>query len=314
MQTQWTPHSRSTSLDAAALLMEADDDTSAAAGGRLLYATVRPASDAAAPLIEADTVAAAGGRSLCAAYDEALARRPLVVKALTSGVLYGAGDALAQCIEMRTGASDRYDGARCVRAVAYGGVFYPPVAHAHFEFLEWLVVARWQTPETWMPWVKMYFTRAAHDAQVPVLQCVSAPLKSLHRVCCRFLEQFVYWSYFSNIYYHVVLGALQGLSLRRVRRRVRERLWDTLKAQWAFWVPAQLVNFRLVPVRHQLNFVLVVSLVWTTFLSLTFPPQSHGHARRGVTPAVDRSPVPRTWAYRLTNGTLTEVQTGTASL
>ena len=27
------------------------------------------------------------------------------------------------------------------------------------------------------------------------------------------------------------------------------------------------------PVRHQLNFVLVVSLAWTTFLSLAFPPE-----------------------------------------
>jgi hypothetical protein len=26
-------------------------------------------------------------------------------------------------------------------------------------------------------------------------------------------------------------------------------------------------------VRHQLNFVLVVSVLWTTFLSLAFPPE-----------------------------------------
>ena len=52
------------------------------------------------------------------------------------------------------------------------------------------------------------------------------------------------------------------------------RLWDTLKAQWAFWIPAQLINFKYMPVRHQLNFVLVVSLFWTTFLSLAFPPEA----------------------------------------
>ena len=57
-----------------------------------------------------------------------------------------------------------------------------------------------------------------------------------------------------------------------VHHRVRSTLWDTLKAQWAFWIPAQLINFKYVPVRHQLNFVLVVSLAWTTFLSLAFPP------------------------------------------
>ena len=32
------------------------------------------------------------------------------------------------------------------------------------------------------------------------------------------------------------------------------------------------MNFKYVPVRHQLNFVLVVSLAWTSFLSIAFPP------------------------------------------
>jgi|TARA_B100000524_G_scaffold256652_1_gene139150 hypothetical protein len=59
-----------------------------------------------------------------------------------------------------------------------------------------------------------------------------------------FIEQFVYWSYFSNAYYHCVLGMLQGWSAERCVHRVQETLWDTLKAQWAFWVPAQLINFR----------------------------------------------------------------------
>ena len=34
----------------------------------------------------------------------------------------------------------------------------------------------------------------------------------------------------------------------------------------------QLINFRLVPVVHQLNFVLVVSLGWATYLSWSTPP------------------------------------------
>ena len=107
------------------------------------------------------------------------------------------------------------------------------------------MVVRWATAKSMVPWYKM------------------------------FIEQFVYWSYFTNAYYHAVLGALQGFSVQRVYDRVADTLWDTLKAQWAFWIPAQLINFRFVPVRHQLNFVLVVSLFWTTFLSLAFPPVSH---------------------------------------
>jgi len=187
--------------------------------------------------------------NVAAHYERALSSQPVATKAITSGVLYGAGDWLAQTIVTRRAAADgeanvRFDAARWCRAVLFGGVFYPGIAHVHYNFLEHLVVVRWAVPTSRVPFVKM------------------------------FIEQFVYWSYFSNAYYHTVLGALQGYTMQQCFNRVRDTLWETLKAQWAFWIPAQLINFKYVPVRHQLNFVLVVSLAWTTFLSLAFPPDT----------------------------------------
>jgi len=44
------------------------------------------------------------------------------------------------------------------------------------------------------------------------------------------------------------------------------------QAQWVFWIPVQLLNFQFVPVRHQLNVVLVTSIVWTALLSAWYPP------------------------------------------
>ena len=35
-----------------------------------------------------------------------------------------------------------------------------------------------------------------------------------------------------------------------------------------FWLSLQIVNFRFIPVAHQLNFCLAVSLVWATILSV----------------------------------------------
>ena len=192
-------------------------------------------------------------------YEEHLARSPLLVKAVTSALLYGAGDLIAQAaVTSHAGPSHphyrggggggggdyaRFDGARLARAVAYGGIFYPPLAHAHFNFLEYLVVARWRLDASAVPWAKMA------------------------------IEQFIYWSYFSNAYYHVVIGALQGFTPLACLHRLSLTLWPTMKAQWALWVPAQVINFKYVPLRHQLNFVLVLSLAWTTFLSLAFPPE-----------------------------------------
>lgn len=179
---------------------------------------------------------------MIASYEAALEANPLLTKSVTSGTLYGIGDCIAQSVERRNEPSTSFDTRRCARAVAFGGLFYPGIAHLHYNFLERLVVVRWGVQTAYVPFTKM------------------------------FIEQFVYWSYFSNAYYHAVLGALQGMSVAQVHHRVRSTLWDTLKAQWAFWIPAQLINFKYVPVRHQLNFVLVVSLAWTTFLSLAFPP------------------------------------------
>jgi len=70
------------------------------------------------------------------------------------------------------------------------------------------------------------------------------------------------------------MAKMEGRTLEESAQRVRERLWPTMKAQWAFWCPVQLLNFKFVPVRHQLNVVLVTSVVWTGFLSFAFSPSS----------------------------------------
>lgn len=73
--------------------------------------------------------------------------------------------------------------------------------------------------------------------------------------------------------YHGAMGAMQGQSLDQIVQRIKDVLWETQKAQWVFWIPIQLINFRLVPVRHQLNVVLLTSIVWTALLSAWYPPE-----------------------------------------
>lgn len=73
--------------------------------------------------------------------------------------------------------------------------------------------------------------------------------------------------------YHGAMGAMQGLNLEQIYNRIADVLWETQKAQWVFWIPVQLLNFRFVPVRHQLNVVLLTSIVWTALLSAWYPPQ-----------------------------------------
>merc|ERR1711982_58459 len=136
-----------------------------------------------------------------------------------------------------------YDVARTGRAVFFGFAIHAPTAHVHYNFLESLTVRL-----------------GIQGLYIPIFKA--------------FMEQFVYWSWLSNGLYHGVMGAMQGMSLYQIYNRLGDVIWDTQKAQWCFWIPVQLVNFRYVPVRHQLNVVLLTSVVWTAFLSFAFPPVS----------------------------------------
>ena len=69
------------------------------------------------------------------------------------------------------------------------------------------------------------------------------------------------------------MGAMQGMNLTQCYDRIADVLWDTQVAQWSFWIPVQLLNFQFVPVRHQLNVVLLTSIAWTALLSAWYPPQ-----------------------------------------
>ena len=163
---------------------------------------------------------------------------------VTSGVLYGVGDLIAQTcalFHIETSVSNfSYDGERFLRAVFYGFAFYAPIAHLHFNFLEWFVVQYLKVREPMMPWVKTL------------------------------IEQFVYWSYFSNAYYIFILSILRHLSFDEAMNAVRKNIFSTMVAQWIFWIPAQVINFKFVPLRYQLMYVLSLSLIWTTFLSFFY--------------------------------------------
>ena len=68
---------------------------------------------------------------------------------------------------------------------------------------------------------------------------------------------------------------------RKIRVRVLERpheapralasvaddWWPAVTANWKLWIPAQLVNFAIVPLHFQVLFANGVALVWNTYLS-----------------------------------------------
>lgn len=183
-------------------------------------------------------------------YEGHLEARPVVTKMVTGSILWGLGDAVGQTVPQlifgeSSGAVEQkpYDYARTGRAVFYGFAIHAPCSHLHYNFLEWMTV-------------KGGFT----GLQIPIFKA--------------FMEQFVYWSWFSNALYHGAMGAMQNMTVQQIYDRLADVLWETQKAQWVFWIPVQLLNFRFVPVRHQLNVVLITSVAWTALLSAWYPPEA----------------------------------------
>lgn len=208
-------------------------------------------------------------------YESHLQSRPVITKAVTGSILWGLGDIVAQVVptlffnddnndekssETTTTVAKKkefeYDYPRTARAMFFGFGIHAPLSHVHYNFLEWMTV------------------RAGFQGvSVSVFKTI--------------MEQFVYWSWFSNSLYHGAMGAMQGMTMNEIYDRIADVLWDTQKAQWVFWIPVQLLNFQFVPVRHQLNVVLATSVVWTALLSAWYPPEVEGEGGGDVEAAGD---------------------------
>lgn len=182
-------------------------------------------------------------------YEHHLHERPVVTKMVTGSILWSAGDCVAQVVPYMASKDPNkppfhYDWPRTGRAAFFGFAIHAPASHLHYNFLEWMTV-------------KAGFA----GLSIPVFKTI--------------MEQFVYWSWISNSMYHGAMCLMQGQSITQAITKIEAVLWDTQKAQWVFWIPIQLLNFRFIPVRHQLNVVLLTSIVWTALLSAWYPPQPH---------------------------------------
>jgi len=203
----------------------------------------------------------AAGRGFVHWYEGHLKSHPVITKSITGSILWGLGDLVAQMVPTmmddsgskgedgeNKGASAvvkkefEYDFPRTARAIFFGFAIHAPLSHLHFNFLEWMTVRG-----------------GFAGLSAPIFKTVT--------------EQFVYWSWISNTLYHGAMSAMQGKTLQQTYDRIEDVLMDTQIAQWKFWIPVQLLNFRFVPVRHQLNVVLVTSVVWTALLSAWYPPE-----------------------------------------
>eukprot|EP00540_Astrosyne_radiata_P008175 CAMPEP_0116869474 /NCGR_PEP_ID=MMETSP0418-20121206/27781_1 /TAXON_ID=1158023 /ORGANISM="Astrosyne radiata, Strain 13vi08-1A" /LENGTH=237 /DNA_ID=CAMNT_0004505577 /DNA_START=29 /DNA_END=739 /DNA_ORIENTATION=- len=153
----------------------------------------------------ATATAASPSKSFLQWYEGHLQARPVQTKMVTGSLLWGIGDTVAQVVPVVAGQASsntfQYDWARTGRAAFFGFAIHAPCSHLHFNFLEWLTVRAQVT-----------------GLGIPIFKA--------------FMEQFVYWSWFSNSLYHGAMGAMQGQTPTQIYHRIADVLWETQKAQW----------------------------------------------------------------------------------
>mmetsp|Transcript_47508 Transcript_47508/g.70722 ORF Transcript_47508/g.70722 Transcript_47508/m.70722 type:complete len:219 (-) Transcript_47508:149-805(-) len=163
-------------------------------------------------------------------YSRKLETHPLMTKGLTSGLIASCGDLLAQRMEGRK----EWDATRTRRFWLLGFGLVAPTVHV---------------------WYRLLMTRIPGNSAVTVAKRV-------------FFDQLLFAPLF-NCAFLSSLWTLEGLPGADILAMLKKEVPAMLVANWALWVPAQVVNFRFVPSKYQVLFSNVVALVWNGYLSYT---------------------------------------------
>jgi len=162
-------------------------------------------------------------------YQAKVARRPLLTQAITTAVLFGAGDTLAQQAVERKGLRN-HDAARTGRMVLYGGLIFGPAATKWYQFLQKRINLQ------------------SHNATIAARVVADQTI-------------------FSTCNLALFLSSMSYLEGTDPKKKLEKSYWPGLKANWALWPAVQAVNFKFVPLDQRVLVVNIVSLGWNCFLS-----------------------------------------------
>jgi hypothetical protein len=175
-----------------------------------------------------------------------LESRPFLTKGLTGGFVVANGDLLCQYLMHRNnGTAERnrsfwnvWSTRRTLHFFCLGSLYVAPVLHVWYGTLNRMTAAHAATRSKW----GLLAQRVALD------QFLFAPL---------FTPTFL-----------MGLWWLDGtLSWDMVQRQLPAIMPNLMCVNWMIWIPAQAINFSLVPLPYQVLFNNVVSLFWNAIVS-----------------------------------------------
>lgn len=198
-------------------------------------------------------------KGLLAAYLRALDSKPLTTKVITSGVICGVGDIMAQALAFKpVPPAQAFTIGAFVKAIelqrfaiygVIGAVWIAPVIHYWFDLLERLTKSPKGPPTTFAG------TMVKAAKMVTLDQSIGAPL-----VNAGFMFLFTFAT-------ALCAGTPGVKAARDALTMVRSSIWATLLVCWKIWPLANLLNFAFVPVNLRVLFLNFVGLGWNIYLS-----------------------------------------------
>jgi hypothetical protein len=167
-------------------------------------------------------------RSFIDMYMELLNSRPLLTKAVTSGVITAAGDIGCQIVVEK---NDKFNFKRFFMFSGLGMVLVGPALHVWYGALNKFIPAQ---------------TTAG----------------AIYRLA---LDQTVFAAPFIATFMSSLL-LLEGRS-DEISDTLSTGWWPAVKSNWLLWIPANFINFRFVVPRFQVLFANAVAVIWNTYLS-----------------------------------------------
>eukprot|EP00455_Lapot_gusevi_P048838 TRINITY_DN6816_c0_g1_i1.p1 TRINITY_DN6816_c0_g1~~TRINITY_DN6816_c0_g1_i1.p1 ORF type:complete len:197 (-),score=24.62 TRINITY_DN6816_c0_g1_i1:4-594(-) len=189
-------------------------------------------------------------RQLMSKYAAAMKKNPLRVKVMTSGTCFLLSDLIRQALEKKQ--SDKpFNVKRAARMTLIGACVHAPFLHRWFIFLE------------------RRFGPQFSISKLAVDQLVGLPL---------FIATFL-----------TANSLLQGHSLDMVVKKLEHDWLTVVQRGILLWTPAQLINFKLVPLDFRILYMNSVSLFWGTYLSLKGNAHIHKHENINNGHAIDQA-------------------------
>lgn len=160
-------------------------------------------------------------------------KNPYLIEGIKVSATMSAGDVISQMFIEKKRLSD-WDYMRSLRFGALGFFVVTPILRKWFNILD-RVVAKDQ----------------------PRL------MRGLKKVC---IHQAIFTAPF-NLFISYLTLFINGHRHDQIMESLNEDYFDIIKYGFLFWTPAQLINFSILPLRHQVMYVQGVALIWNSYLS-----------------------------------------------